>query len=82
MGKQGKMDKQTRVTYWGPLKLNLCMDSDNKEYYWVINVFKGTTCLALEILGTRMTLHILVTSPLVVAIQTNMVWTKLTSHQP
>jgi hypothetical protein len=34
-------------------------------------VDKGTTCLALEIPITRMILQILVTSPLVVAIQTN-----------
>jgi hypothetical protein len=44
-------------------------------------VIKGTTCLALEIPGTRVILQILVTSLLVVAIQTNMVWIKLTSHQ-
>jgi hypothetical protein len=25
-GKQGKQDKQTRVTYWVPSKLNLCMN--------------------------------------------------------
>jgi hypothetical protein len=36
-------------------------------------VVKGTTCLALEIPGTRVILHILVTALLVVAIQTNMV---------
>jgi hypothetical protein len=36
-------------------------------------VIKGTTCLALEIPGTRMILQILMTSLLVVAIQTNMV---------
>jgi hypothetical protein len=31
--------------------------SDIKEHYWVIKVVKGTTCLALEILGTRMILR-------------------------
>jgi hypothetical protein len=36
-------------------------------------VIKGTTCLGLEIPGTRMILQILETSLLVVAIQTNMV---------
>jgi hypothetical protein len=36
-------------------------------------VIKGTTCLAFEIPGTRMILQILVTSLLVVAIQTDMV---------
>jgi hypothetical protein len=44
-GSQGKMDKQSRVTYWVPSKLNLCMDSDIKEHYWVKKLFKGTTCL-------------------------------------
>jgi hypothetical protein len=34
-------------------------------------VVKGTTCLALEIPVSRVILQILVTSPLVVAIQTN-----------
>jgi hypothetical protein len=43
-------------------------------------VIKGTTCLGLEILGTNLALQILVTSLLVVAIQTNMVYAKLTSH--
>jgi hypothetical protein len=36
-------------------------------------VDKGTTCLRLEITGTKMILHILMASLLVVAIQTNMV---------
>jgi hypothetical protein len=36
-------------------------------------VVKVTTCLALEIAGTRVILQILVTSPLAVAIQTNIV---------
>jgi hypothetical protein len=36
-------------------------------------VIKGTTCLGLEIPGTRMILQILATSLLIVAIQTNMV---------
>jgi hypothetical protein len=36
-------------------------------------VIKGTTCLALEIPVTRVIVQILVTSLLVVAIQTNMV---------
>jgi hypothetical protein len=49
------------------------LNSDNKEHYWVINVVKGTTCLALEIPGTRMILQILVISLLIVAIQTDMV---------
>jgi hypothetical protein len=75
------MDKQTRVTYWVPSKLILCMVNDYKEYYWVTKVIKGTTCLAVEIPVTRVILQILVTSLLVVAIQTNMVWIKLTSHQ-
>jgi hypothetical protein len=44
-------------------------------------VVKVTTCLALEILVIRMIPQILVTSLLVVAIQTYMVYTKLTSHQ-
>jgi hypothetical protein len=35
-----------------------------------MKVIKGTTCLGLEIPGTRMILQILVTSLLVVAIQT------------
>ena len=40
--KQGKKDKQTRVTYWVPSKLNICMNSDNKEYYyWVTKVDQG-----------------------------------------
>jgi hypothetical protein len=34
-GKQGIQDKQTRVTYWVPSKLNLCMVNDYKEHYWV-----------------------------------------------
>jgi hypothetical protein len=34
---------------------------------------KGTTCLALEILGTRVIIQIPVTALLVVAIQTNIV---------
>ena len=38
-----------------------------------IKVVKGTTCLGLEIPGTRMTFQILISSLLVVAIQTNMV---------
>jgi hypothetical protein len=38
-----------------------------------MKVIKGTTCLALEIPVTRVILQILVTSLLVVAIQTNMV---------
>jgi hypothetical protein len=38
-----------------------------------IKVVKGTTCLALEIPVTRVILRIIVTSLLVVAIQTNMV---------
>jgi hypothetical protein len=38
-----------------------------------MKVIKGTTSLALEIPGTRVILQILVTSLLVVAIQTNMV---------
>jgi hypothetical protein len=37
------------------------MNNDIKEHYWVIKVINGTTCLALEILGTRMILKILVT---------------------
>jgi hypothetical protein len=49
------------------------LNSDNKEHYWVIEVVKCTTCLALEIPVTRVILHILVTSLLVVAIQTNMI---------
>jgi hypothetical protein len=28
-------DNQTRVTYWVPSKLNLCMNNDIKEHYWV-----------------------------------------------
>jgi hypothetical protein len=32
------------MTYWVPSKLNLCMDNDIKEHYWVIKVVKGTTC--------------------------------------
>jgi hypothetical protein len=43
------------------------------EHYWVIKVVNGITCLTLEILVTRVILQILVTSLLVVAIQTNMV---------
>jgi hypothetical protein len=38
-----------------------------------MEVIKGTTCLALEIPVTTVILQILVTSLLVVAIQTNMV---------
>jgi hypothetical protein len=41
-----------------------------------IKVIKGTTCLGLEIPGTRMILQVLITSLLNVAIQTNIVWTK------
>jgi hypothetical protein len=33
------------------------LNSDNKEHYWVIEVVKGTTCLGLEIRGTRMILR-------------------------
>jgi hypothetical protein len=47
--------------------------NDIKEHYWVTKVVKGTTCLALEILVTRVILLILVTSLLVIAIQTNMI---------
>jgi hypothetical protein len=61
------------MTYWVPSKLNICMNSDHKEHYWIINVIKGTTCLTLEIPVIRMILQILVTSQLVVAIQTNTV---------
>jgi hypothetical protein len=56
-----------------PSKLSLCMVHEYKEHYWVTKVVKGTTCVALEIPGTRLILQILVTSLLVVAIQTNMV---------
>jgi hypothetical protein len=49
------------------------MNSDNKEHYWVINVIKGTTCLALEIPVTRVIPLILMTALLVVAIQIDMV---------
>jgi hypothetical protein len=61
------------VTYWVLSKLNLCMNNDNKEHYWVIELIKGTTCLALEIPVTRVILQIVVTALLVVAIQTDMV---------
>jgi hypothetical protein len=49
------------------------MNNDNKEHYWVIELIKGTTCLALEIPVTRVILQIVVTALLVVAIQTDMV---------
>jgi hypothetical protein len=49
------------------------LNNNNKEYYWVTKVVKGTTCLTLEIPVTRVILQILVTSLLVVAIQTYMV---------
>jgi hypothetical protein len=49
------------------------MVHDYKEHYWVTKVVKGATCLALEIPVTRVILRILVTSLLVIAIQTNMV---------
>jgi hypothetical protein len=34
-GYQGKIDKQSRVTYWVPSKLSLCMVNDYKEHYGV-----------------------------------------------
>jgi hypothetical protein len=57
-------DKQSRVTYWVPSKLNHCMNSDNKEYYWVTKVYQGHN---LPDTSDRRNLA------RVVAIQTNMV---------
>jgi hypothetical protein len=50
------MDKQTRMAYWVPSKLNLSMVNDYKEHYSVTKVVKGITCLALENPVTRMIL--------------------------
>jgi hypothetical protein len=35
------MEQQSRVTYWVPSKLNLCMVNDYKEHYWVAKVNQG-----------------------------------------
>jgi hypothetical protein len=46
----------------------------NNNIFGERKVIKGTTCLRLEIPGTNLFFKILVTSLLIIAIQTNMVY--------
>jgi hypothetical protein len=63
------MNKQTRVTYWVPSKLNLCMTNDIKEHYWVYKwsraqlAFNELLLSNFYLLGTRILSHRLFYSP-------------------